>query len=43
MEYTRATQRAAIVGQGMAIFFGFVGLQGNPMLIFIALFVWILP
>jgi Zn-dependent protease len=41
MEYTRATQRAAIVGQGMAIFFGFVGLQGNPMLIFIALFVWI--
>jgi Zn-dependent protease len=41
MEYTRATQRAAMVGQGMAIFFGFVGLQGNPMLIFIALFVWI--
>ena len=41
MEYTRATQRAAMIGQGMAIFFGFVGLQGNPMLIFIALFVWI--
>ena len=41
MEYTRATQRAALIGQGMAIFFGFVGLQGNPMLIFIALFVWI--
>jgi Zn-dependent protease len=41
MEYTRATQRAAMVGQGMAIVFGFVGLQGNPMLIFIALFVWI--
>ncbi len=41
MEYTRATQRAAMVGQGMAIIFGFVGLQGNPMLIFIALFVWI--
>jgi Zn-dependent protease/predicted transcriptional regulator len=41
MEYTRATQRAAMVGQGMAIFFGFIGLQGNPMLIFIALFVWI--
>jgi Zn-dependent protease len=41
MEYTRATQRAAMVGQGMAILFGFVGLQGNPMLIFIALFVWI--
>lgn len=41
MEYTRATQRAALIGQGMAILFGFIGLQGNPMLIFIALFVWI--
>jgi Zn-dependent protease len=41
MEYTRATQYAATVGQGMAIFFGFVGLMGNPILIFIALFVWI--
>ena len=25
----------------MAILFGFLGLQGNPMLLFIALFVWI--
>jgi Zn-dependent protease len=41
IEYTRATQLAATVGQGMAILFGFIGLQGNPMLIFIALFVWI--
>ena len=41
MEYTRATQQAAMVGQGMAILFGFAGLQGNPILIFIALFVWI--
>jgi CBS domain-containing protein len=41
MEYTRATQRAAMIGQGMAILFGFIGLQGNPILIFIALFVWI--
>jgi Zn-dependent protease/predicted transcriptional regulator len=41
MEYTLATQRAAMVGQGMAIFLGFIGLQGNPILIFIALFVWI--
>jgi Zn-dependent protease len=41
MEYTRATQHAAKIGQGMAIFFGFLGLQGNPILIFIALFVWI--
>jgi len=41
MEYTRATSRAALVGQGMAIVFAFVGLQGNPLLLFIALFVWI--
>jgi Zn-dependent protease len=41
MEYTRATQLASTVGQGMAILFGFIGLQGNPILIFIALFVWI--
>jgi Zn-dependent protease/predicted transcriptional regulator len=41
MEYTRATARAAVVGQGMAIVFAFVGLQGNLMLLFIALFVWI--
>lgn len=41
MEYTRATERAAVIGQGMAVLFGFVGLQGNPILIFIALFVWI--
>ena len=41
MEYARATERAAMIGQGMAILFGFVGLQGNPVLIFIALFVWI--
>jgi Zn-dependent protease/CBS domain-containing protein len=41
MEYTQATARAAAIGQGMAILFGFVGLIANPMLIFIALFVWI--
>jgi Zn-dependent protease len=41
MEYTRATQRAAAIGQGMAVLLGFIGLQGNRMLIFIALFVWI--
>jgi CBS domain-containing protein len=41
MEYTRATQRAAFIGQGLAILFAFLGLLGNPMLIFIALFVWI--
>ena len=41
MEYTRATHVAANVGQGMAYLFGFAGLFGNPMLLFIALFVWI--
>jgi hypothetical protein len=39
MEYTRSTQRATLIGQGMATRFGFIGLQGNPTLILIALFV----
>jgi Zn-dependent protease len=41
MEYGRATRIAASVGQFMAILFGFLGLSGNPMLLLIALFVWI--
>ena len=41
MEYARATQIAAVVGQGLAFVFGFIGLFTNPMLLFIALFVWI--
>ena len=41
MEYTRATQIAAGLGQGMALLFGFAGLFYNPFLLFIAFFVWI--
>ncbi|MBN2117437.1 MAG: site-2 protease family protein [Anaerolineales bacterium] len=41
MEYVRATQVAANIGQGMAFLFGLVGLFGNPFLLFIAFFVWI--
>jgi CBS domain-containing protein len=41
MDYLRATQIAASIGQGMAFVFGLVGLFINPFLIFIALFVWI--
>jgi CBS domain-containing protein len=41
MEYARATRIAARIGQGMAALFGFIGLFGNPMLLLIALFVWI--
>ena len=41
LEYTRATQIAATIGQGIALIFGFIGLFSNPFLLFIALFVWI--
>jgi Zn-dependent protease/CBS domain-containing protein len=41
MEYTRATQIAATLGQGMAMLLGLFGVLGNPMLLFIAFFVWI--
>jgi Zn-dependent protease/CBS domain-containing protein len=41
MDYVRATQIAANVGQGLAFLFGLVGLFGNPFLLFIAFFVWI--
>jgi CBS-domain-containing membrane protein len=41
MSYPRATQIASTVGQGFAFVFGFLGLFGNPFLIFIALFVYI--
>ena len=42
LEYVRATQIAASVGHAMAILFVIAGfLMGNPMLMLIALFVWI--
>jgi CBS domain-containing protein len=40
MDYARATNIAATIGQGMAILFGFIGLFGPFMLILIAVFVW---
>ena len=36
----RATQIAASVGQGIAVFFGVIGLFYNPFLLIIAVFVW---
>jgi Zn-dependent protease/CBS domain-containing protein len=39
-DYSRATEIAANLGQGLAFVFGFLGLFLNPMLVFIALFVW---
>lgn len=41
LRYARATRIAASIGQGMAVAFGLLGLLGNPMLILIALFIWI--
>jgi predicted transcriptional regulator len=41
MDYARATQIAAALGQSVAFLFGLIGILTNPFLIFIALFVWI--
>lgn len=39
--YTRATRVAASVGQGLAILLAFLGLFGNPLLVLIALFIFL--
>lgn len=39
--YVRATEIAAYIGQGFAFALGFLGLLSNPMLIFIAIFVYL--
>src|SRR5260370_40066633 len=41
MNYARATHIAATVGQGLAFVFGLIGLFYNPMLLFIAFFVYL--
>src|SRR6266540_954566 len=41
MDYVRATQVAANIGQGLAFVFGLIGILANPFLLFIAFFVWI--
>jgi Zn-dependent protease/CBS domain-containing protein len=41
MGYGRGTQVAATIGQIVAFVLGFIGLFGNPLLIFIALFVYL--
>jgi len=39
--YVRATSIAATIGQGLALLFGFLGLLYNPLLIFVALFIYL--
>lgn len=41
MDYAKATIIAASIGQAVALGFGFLGLFSNPLLVIIALFVWI--
>jgi Zn-dependent protease/predicted transcriptional regulator len=41
MSYGRATHIAAGIGQALAFVFGFIGLFANPMLIFIAFFIFL--
>jgi CBS domain-containing protein len=41
MGYTRATRVAATIGQGLAFLFALLGLLGNPLLILIAVFIFL--
>ena len=41
MNYVRATELAASIGQGFAFLFGFIGLFANPILLLVALFVFV--
>lgn len=41
MPWSRATQIAASIGQGLAFVFGFIGLFYSPLLIFIGIFVYL--
>ncbi|RRH90057.1 CBS domain-containing protein [Mesorhizobium tamadayense] len=41
LSWSRATQVAATIGQGLAFVLGFVGLLYNPLLIFIGIFVYL--
>ncbi|MEJ2221145.1 MAG: site-2 protease family protein [Desulfobacterales bacterium] len=40
LAYIRATQVSASLGQGIAVLFGIIGLFYNPILLLIAIFVW---
>jgi Zn-dependent protease len=40
LAYVRATQISANLGQAIALLFGIIGLFYNPILLFIAFFVW---
>jgi len=39
--FTRATRVAARIGQGLAVLFGFLGLLGSPLLVLIAVFIFL--
>ncbi len=40
LDFARATRIAATVGQLLAVVFGIFGVMGNPILVLIAIFVW---